>query len=72
MWLQAVPAARLVSSGLEALEALPGLFAGAHPSLRAASAALEERADGQRGRHLLATRHVPAGGYDRIGTRCAL
>lgn len=50
----------LSSSGLDAL---PRLLAGPHPTLTSASAALEERVDARRGRHLVATQNIPAGEY---------
>ncbi|KAJ1530740.1 hypothetical protein ONE63_005595 [Megalurothrips usitatus] len=55
---QARPTPPLVSSGLAAM---PKLLAGAHPSMPAASAALEARSDERRGRHLVAAQDIPAG-----------
>ena len=48
----------LAASGLDEL---PKLLDGAHPSLPHAAAALELRLDKERGRHLVASKHIPAG-----------
>ncbi|KAE8736992.1 hypothetical protein FOCC_FOCC017552 [Frankliniella occidentalis] len=46
---------------------MPRLLAGPHPTLTSASAALEERVDAKRGRHLVAAQNIPAD----CGGRCA-